>query len=327
MVVSKGPNWSVQITDFGITKKTDEGQTVQGTLYRGTAGFMAPEMIIPSLRGPQYAIDVWSIGSMAYYMLTNRIFLREFDDLYKYGTGDKEHLSCIYTGVDVTASAKDFITKLLARSPRARLTVDEALSSEWMASFAKYGQFYIGLKKRVMLTISSSDPTILDHANQPLFTSTASHGTNEDLDFASNTWTEETTSGSTTIKRSSPRRAYLGINYLSQRSFPSKVCLCCYDPACQMFGACGACFQRAEECVYEHRCDLCKRNGAEECDGDFRCNNRRASRIPAAYCGKSCSSCYSKGLPCDGGNPICDQCLENVAKRCAEARSEAGAQG
>jgi serine/threonine protein kinase len=221
LVVSKGPDWSVQITDFGITKKIHEGQTIQGTLYRGTAGFMAPEMIVSDLRGPQYAIDMWSIGSMAYYMLTNRIFLHEFADLYKYGTGDKEHPSCIYTGVDVTASAKDFIAKLLARSPRARPTVDDALSGEWMASFAKCAQFYIRLKKRGMLTIPSNGPTILSRANQPLLTSTTSHERNEDQDFGSNTWSDKTTSGSATIKTSLPRLAGLRINDSLQTNVPS----------------------------------------------------------------------------------------------------------
>lgn len=112
-----------------------------------------------------------------------------------------------------------------------------------------------------------------------------------------------------------------------QKYTASNVCLCCYNTACQMDGACRACCQRAEACVYEDRCDICKRRGAEECDGDSRCNNCRASRIPAEYCGKSCSSCYSKRILCDGETPICDQCLEIVAKRCAEARGEAGAQG
>jgi serine/threonine protein kinase len=137
LVVSKGPRWSVQITDFGISKKTQDGQTAQGTLYQGTAGFMAPEMIVPSLSGPQYAIDMWSIGSMTYFMLTNRVFLRDFGDLYKFGTRI-ESPSLNYIGVTVSSSAREFIAKLLERLPRARLTVDQALSSEWVASLAKY---------------------------------------------------------------------------------------------------------------------------------------------------------------------------------------------
>ena len=141
LVVSKGPSWSVQITDFGITKKIQDSQTAQGTLYQGTTGFMAPEMVVPNLSGPQYAIDMWSLGSLVYYMLTNRIFLHEIANLYEYGTSDREYPLCSYIGVIVTPSAQYFISKLLARLPRVRLTADEALSSEWMTSLAKYGQF------------------------------------------------------------------------------------------------------------------------------------------------------------------------------------------
>ena len=146
LVVSKGPDWSVQITDFGISKKTQDVQTAQGTLYQGTAGFMAPEMIVPSLSGPLYAIDMWSIGSMAYFMLTNRVFLHDFGDLYKFGAGI-DGPSFNYIRVTVSSSAKEFISKLLERLPRARLTVDQALSSEWVASLAKYGRFYILIKE------------------------------------------------------------------------------------------------------------------------------------------------------------------------------------
>jgi serine/threonine protein kinase len=139
LVVSKGPSWRVQITDFGISKKIQDGHTAQGTLYQGTSGFMAPEMIVRSLSGPPYAIDMWSLGAMAYYILTHRIFLPEIADLFEYGTGDEETPSCIYTGLDVTSRAQDFVARLLARLPQARPTADEALSTEWMASLERYG--------------------------------------------------------------------------------------------------------------------------------------------------------------------------------------------
>jgi serine/threonine protein kinase len=137
LVVSKGPEWSVQITDFGIAKKIQEGQSEPGTLRQGTMGYMAPEMVVPSLSGSPYGIDMWSLGSMVYYMLTNNIFLRNIADLVQYATGNEESPSCVYTGLDVTSSAKDFIASLFARSPWGRPTVNEALSSEWIASLTR----------------------------------------------------------------------------------------------------------------------------------------------------------------------------------------------
>src|SRR5437879_2417787 len=102
---------------------------------------MAPEMLISSLSGPPYAIDMWSLGSIAYFMLTNRIFLGNFVDLCMYGTGNQERPLCTYAEMDVTPSAQDFVSSLLARSPQARLTAGEALSSEWIASYTEYVLF------------------------------------------------------------------------------------------------------------------------------------------------------------------------------------------
>lgn len=96
---------------------------------------MAPEMVVPSLSGPPYAIDMWSMGSMAYFMLTNRLFLYDIGELFKFGLG-VENPSLNYIGVTVSPSAKAFIAGLLERLPQARLTADEALSSEWVASLA-----------------------------------------------------------------------------------------------------------------------------------------------------------------------------------------------
>jgi serine/threonine protein kinase len=115
-----------------------DDQTAQGTRFQGTAGFMAPEMIVTSLHGPPYAIDIWSLGSITYYMLTNRLVLCELADLYSYGVGNQDGLLCDYTGSNVTLDAKDFIAKLLARSPQARLTASDALSSQWIAGLARY---------------------------------------------------------------------------------------------------------------------------------------------------------------------------------------------
>src|SRR3569833_1886095 len=69
---AQGPDWRVQITDFGITKSIQDGHTAQITMGQGTHGFMAPEMIISTLTGSAYALELWSLGSMANYMLTTR---------------------------------------------------------------------------------------------------------------------------------------------------------------------------------------------------------------------------------------------------------------
>src|SRR5687768_13055379 len=50
LVASPGPYWSVQITDFGIVRKTQTSQTSH-SMGQGTMGFMAPEMLVSALKG------------------------------------------------------------------------------------------------------------------------------------------------------------------------------------------------------------------------------------------------------------------------------------
>ncbi len=106
-------------------------------MYQGSPGFMAPEMILTSLQGSPYAVDLWSLGSMAYHMLTGRVVLRDFPELLKYGNGEQRYLSHDYTGLDVTSSAKEFVKKLLARKPADRPKAEEALFSDWMTNIPR----------------------------------------------------------------------------------------------------------------------------------------------------------------------------------------------
>ena len=99
---------------------------------QGTSGYMAPEMIISVLNGSAYALDMWSLGSMTYYMLTNRVPIRDLRDLHRYGTGATDRIADDYSPATVTQTAKAFVSKLLARNPQDRPSADEALSAEWM---------------------------------------------------------------------------------------------------------------------------------------------------------------------------------------------------
>ncbi|KAK4103124.1 kinase-like protein [Parathielavia hyrcaniae] len=76
LVVSPGPDWLVQISDFGISQRLAEEATV--TMGQGTMGFMAPEVLGFVKRGSSpFAADIWSLGALLFFVLTNTIFLKD----------------------------------------------------------------------------------------------------------------------------------------------------------------------------------------------------------------------------------------------------------
>ncbi|KAK1855278.1 calcium/calmodulin-dependent protein kinase type 1B [Colletotrichum chrysophilum] len=79
LVVSPGPDWLVQISDFGISKRLRPDQSTLGTLRQGTIGFATPEMfgIVQDGCHP-YAADIWSLGTVAFMMLTTEPFMPDF---------------------------------------------------------------------------------------------------------------------------------------------------------------------------------------------------------------------------------------------------------
>ena len=73
------PDWWVNIGDFGISKRAEEGLTALQTL-NGTPGFLAPEMLLQLGLldldgfevGDRYtvAVDIWSLGEITFRALT-----------------------------------------------------------------------------------------------------------------------------------------------------------------------------------------------------------------------------------------------------------------
>ncbi|CAI6340743.1 unnamed protein product [Periconia digitata] len=124
------PKWVVRITDFGITKKFVDNATVNHTVT-GTPGYMAPEIFNSSLKGPPPLIDMFALGSMIYFMLTNELPIRNWPELQQYGTQPHRRIATNYHGAEVTKEARDLVTALLARSPMDRPTAAAAMINPW----------------------------------------------------------------------------------------------------------------------------------------------------------------------------------------------------
>lgn len=124
---------NIKIIDFGTAIKLQPGQKVQNMV--GTPEFMAPEVV--NFDDISLETDQWSVGVLSFILLSGYSpFLDDNDDqkmnktlsnvtMAKYDFDYEEF-------EEVTADAKDFITRLLRKSPSRRMTAAACLEHSWL---------------------------------------------------------------------------------------------------------------------------------------------------------------------------------------------------
>ncbi|XP_074519393.1 myosin light chain kinase, smooth muscle-like isoform X2 [Halichoeres trimaculatus] len=122
----------IKIIDFGLASKLEEGKPLM--VMHGTPEFVAPEVINYEPVGLE--TDVWSIGVICFILLSGESPFQ--------GNSDAETLALVTAASyefdqesfeDISDQAKDFISSLLKKDRRCRLSCTEALAHPWMVSF------------------------------------------------------------------------------------------------------------------------------------------------------------------------------------------------
>lgn len=129
----------IKIADFGLAKMIKvEDKTMLKSLV-GTPQYLAPEVVMQSKTCPGYenVVDSWSIGIIVYSMLTKNL---PFDDnselsleqrIRARATIDLDRTELARN--NVSATAVDFIERLLEPDPTKRMTMEQALVHEWLS--------------------------------------------------------------------------------------------------------------------------------------------------------------------------------------------------
>lgn len=125
----------LKLADFGLAVLLKPNEF--GHAACGTPGYVAPEVLAVKLKGNTKGygreVDMWSVGVILYILLCG------FPPFYHENNSALFALICKaeYSFPspywdDVSASAKDLISKLLVIDPVQRLTADQALQHPWV---------------------------------------------------------------------------------------------------------------------------------------------------------------------------------------------------
>ena len=127
------PDWWVKIADFGISKRATEGLTALRTLT-GTPTFAAPE-VLGFTQSDSYtnAVDIWSLGVIAFLILTGETLFKDQRRLGQYVTGSFAFPSDVLLANKVSSRGREFIRSLMAPKSEDRPGAEESLQNPWLA--------------------------------------------------------------------------------------------------------------------------------------------------------------------------------------------------
>ncbi|KAI6178368.1 CAMK/DAPK/DAPK protein kinase, variant [Aphelenchoides besseyi] len=119
----------VKLIDFGLSRMILPGETHREMV--GTPEFVSPQIVNYEPIGPD--VDCWALGVVCYILLSGGSpFLgRTRDETFCNITAVNYHFSSAYFG-KVSSQAKDFISRLLVRDVRRRMSIEDALRHAWI---------------------------------------------------------------------------------------------------------------------------------------------------------------------------------------------------
>ncbi|KAI1902130.1 hypothetical protein AGOR_G00041540 [Albula goreensis] len=147
LLTRESPLGDIKIVDFGLSRMVSGGQELREIM--GTPEYVAPEIL--NYEPISTATDMWSIGVLAYVMLTGTSPFLGDDKQETFLNISQINIS--YTEeelVGLGASPINFMKSLLLKDPQARASAKECLNHPWLQLQPQEGE---GLEKPLPIPV------------------------------------------------------------------------------------------------------------------------------------------------------------------------------
>ncbi|RDB16782.1 putative serine/threonine-protein kinase fhkC [Hypsizygus marmoreus] len=151
----------VKVADFGLAKVVDS-LTMLRTMC-GTPSYLAPEVVRQENdEGYDNVVDSWSVGVIVFSMLTNASPFIE-DDTRDVRTRVATRVVDwgILSTQHVSATAQDFIRRLLEEDPRHRMSLTDALHHPWLLSYTPPANHQASSNSNSSSSVATNDYSML----------------------------------------------------------------------------------------------------------------------------------------------------------------------
>ncbi|XP_031566034.1 serine/threonine-protein kinase HSL1-like isoform X3 [Actinia tenebrosa] len=129
IVLKSEGSTQIKLIDFGLARELAKGEMVREIM--GTPEFVAPEIIAFEPVGTE--TDMWAIGVLTYIMLSGASpFLGDSDTETFNNISHVDYEFDDEYFKDLSSSSKEFISDLLLKNPRDRMSAEECLKHEWL---------------------------------------------------------------------------------------------------------------------------------------------------------------------------------------------------
>ncbi|KAM4028557.1 serine/threonine-protein kinase 17A [Anomaloglossus baeobatrachus] len=129
LLTSDRPLGDIKIVDFGLSRIVCSNEELREIM--GTPEYVAPEIL--SYEPISTATDMWSIGVLAYVMLTGTSPFLGDDKQHTFLNISQLNISYTEDFEGVSEPAVDFMKALLVREPEGRATAEDCLQHAWLA--------------------------------------------------------------------------------------------------------------------------------------------------------------------------------------------------